>query len=233
MKPTPAYLDIVNLIKDKIINKDLKPMDLIPSEKALRELTGIGRTTVRKGLSILVNEGYIFPVQGKGYYVTAPKNDEFVLYFNETSAIETSAEAIFIIGVDIITPSAELISRLELPPNKKVVKIERMITSGSLRIGYDCKYIPYSSKSPIVEKELYNATFPQMFAKEKFLYEIRKNIRITIGKSDPEMSRILRATEDEPILIIEQQLNDEHNVPLGYGVTKFLGKHLKLRALSQ
>lgn len=233
MKVSHAYLDIVNLIKCKIETNEIQPSELIPSEKVLREMTGIGRTTIRKGLSILVNEGYIYPIQGKGYYVKAPKNDKFILYFNETSAIETSAETISIIGVDIQTPSPMLTDKLDLPPNKKVVKIERMITDGPLRIGYDCKYIPYSSKSPIVEKELYNATFPQMFSKEKFLFEIKKSIKITVGKSDPEMSKILRSPENAPIIIIEQQLYDENDRPLGFGVTKFLGKYIKLSAISQ
>ena len=228
-----SYLDIVNLIKNKIEKKELKPKDLIPSEKDLREMTGIGRSTIRKGLSILVNDGYIYPVQGKGYYVQVSKNDEFVLYFNETSAIETSADSIFIIGVDIQYPSPWLADKLRLPPNKKVVKIERIIADESLRIAYDCKYIPYSSKSPIVEKELYNATFPQMFSKEKFIFEIKKSINATVGKADSEMSKILRSPENEPIIIIEQQLFDENNEPLGFGITKFRGKYFKLSAISQ
>jgi GntR family transcriptional regulator len=228
-----SYLDIVDLIKTKIENRELKPQDLIPSEKDLREMTGIGRSTIRKGLSLLVNDGYIYPVQGKGYYVQAANNDEFILFFNETSAIETSADSIFIIGVDIQEPSPMLTDRLRLPPQKKVVKIERMITDGSLRIAFDCKFIPYSSKSPIVEKELYNATFPQMFAKERCLFEIRKSIRITVGKADREMAKVLRSPENEPIIIIEQQLFDENDEPLGFGITKFRGEHFKIKAVSQ
>lgn len=228
-----SYLEIVELIKNKIEGNEMKPHDLIPSEKDLREMTGIGRSTIRKGLSILVNEGYILPIQGKGYYVQAPKNDTFILYFNETNAIETSADSIFIIGVDIQIPSPMLMDKLKLPPNKKIVKIERMIADGSVRIAYDCKYIPYSSKSPIIEKELYNATFPQMFSKEKFIFDIKKILKASIGKSDDEMSRILRSPKDEPIIIIEQQLFDENNNPLDFGVTKFRGNYFKLSAISQ
>ncbi len=228
-----SYLQIVDMIKEKINSGEYKPHDALPSEKTLGEITGIGRSTVRKGLSVLINDGYIYTVQGKGYYVCAPKSGEFILYFNETTAIETSANSIKIIGVDIITPTQELSNILKLPPNKNVVLLKRLIADNETRIAYDCKYIPYSAKSPIVEKELYNADFPQMFTKEKSLFDIKKNIKITVGKLDIEAARALRAKESEPIIIIEQQLFDENNEPIGYGITKFLGRYFKIKAVSE
>lgn len=228
-----AYLEIVEMLLERIQSGELKQGDALPSEKALMEMTGIGRSTVRKGLAVLVNDGYIHAVQGKGYYVRAEKSHDFRLYFNETSTIETSADSISIINVDIIVPSEDLVRELNLTPNRKVVVIKRMITDGETRIALDCKYIPYSAKSPVVEKELYNATFPQMFTKEKALFDIIKNLKISVDRTDEEMAKILRTREGSPVVRIEQKLYDENKNPIGFGVTRFLGQYFKIKAISE
>ncbi|MFA0815258.1 MAG: GntR family transcriptional regulator [Anaerofustis sp.] len=228
-----SYQKIVELIRAKIDSGEYRPNDNIPSEKMLCEMTGIGRSTVRKGLSVLVNDGLLYAVQGKGYYVCEPKKGEFLLYFNETSAIETSAESVKVIGVDIISPDAEMTAILDLPPNRQTVLIKRLISDRDTRIAYDCKYIPYSAKSPIIEQELYKSDFPQMFAKEKSLFDIKKKMRITVGELDGQTAKVLRADEHTPAIIIEQFLYDENAQPIGYGITTFLGKYFKLSAICE
>lgn len=228
-----SYQKIVELIRGGIDSGEFRPNESILSEKALCEMTGIGRSTVRKGLSVLVNDGYLYAVQGKGYYVCAPKKGEFILYFNETAAIETSADSVKVIGVDIVNPDSKLTSVLNLPPNRQIVLIKRLISNQETRIAYDCKYIPYSAKSPVIEQELYKADFPQMFAKEKSLFDIKKKIKIKVGELDEQTAHILRTKEKEPIIIIEQFLYDENFDPIGYGVTTFLGKYFKLNAICE
>lgn len=226
------YYRIVDLLRETIESNKIKEGEPLPSEKKLMEQTGLGRSTVRKGLQVLIHEGLIYPIQGKGYYVNPRKNSEFRLFFNETGAIETSAEKIDIINVDIVKPSEQLSKDLQLTPNRKVVIIKRLIKSGETRIALDYKYIPFSAKSPIVEKELYNVTFPQMFTKEKALFDIKRKIKIYVSKTDEEMVKTLRTKIGCPVVCIEQILLDEDQSPIGIGVTKFLGEHFKVKAVS-
>lgn len=226
------YQRVVDQIKEMIEADIIKEGEPLPSEKNLMVETGLGRSTVRKGLQELIHEGLIFSVQGKGYYKTPRNNREFRLFFNETGAIETSAESIEIINVDIVKPSEQLTFALQLTPNRKVVIIKRLIKNGETRMALDYKYIPFSAKSPIVEKELYNVTFPQMFTKEKALFDIKRELKIYVSKTDDEMEKILRIPDSRPTVCIEQILYDEAQKPIGIGVTKFLGEHFKLKAVS-
>ena len=61
----PLYYQIKEDIINKIKNNDLKVGDRIAGENELKDIYGVSQITVRKALSELVNEGYLYRVQGK------------------------------------------------------------------------------------------------------------------------------------------------------------------------
>jgi len=62
------YLKLKEYIKNEILMGRLKPGDQIPSENALAQMLSMSRNTVRKAISILVNEGYLYTEHGRGTY---------------------------------------------------------------------------------------------------------------------------------------------------------------------
>ncbi len=62
------YTQIEEDIKKLILSEEIKPKDRIPSENVLAKQYGVSRQTVRKALSDLENEGYIYAVHGSGTY---------------------------------------------------------------------------------------------------------------------------------------------------------------------
>ena len=48
--PIPAYYQLKEIIRHKIVNKEWTPGDRIPSEKELGEVNHINRTTVRQAI---------------------------------------------------------------------------------------------------------------------------------------------------------------------------------------
>ena len=53
-------------LKDEILMGNIKPGEKIPSENTLAEKFSLSRQTVRKAISMLVNEGFLYTRQGKG-----------------------------------------------------------------------------------------------------------------------------------------------------------------------
>lgn len=70
---SPIYLQLREIIRNKIEDEEYSPGMPIPSENELAELYGINRMTVRSGIDALVQEGLLKRVQGKGVYVSGPK----------------------------------------------------------------------------------------------------------------------------------------------------------------
>ncbi len=70
---SPIYLQLREVIRNKIEDGEYLPGMAIPSENDLAETYGINRMTVRSGIDALVNEGILKRVQGKGVYVVGSK----------------------------------------------------------------------------------------------------------------------------------------------------------------
>lgn len=71
----PIYEQIMDQIKARITDGDLKENDILPSVRTLAKEQKISALTVKKAYDNLEQEGYTVTVHGKGTYV-APANAE-------------------------------------------------------------------------------------------------------------------------------------------------------------
>lgn len=71
--PIPLYYQLKNIICELIENEELKPDDLIPTERELCEIHGVSRMTVNKAIVSLVNEGLVYRERGRGTFVVRKK----------------------------------------------------------------------------------------------------------------------------------------------------------------
>jgi GntR family transcriptional regulator len=63
-------LRVRDLITDKIRHGELAPGDRLPPEPALCEEFGVGRSTVREAVKLLVNDGVLDVQHGRGTFIT-------------------------------------------------------------------------------------------------------------------------------------------------------------------
>lgn len=70
----PIYLQLREIIRNKIEEGEYMPGTAIPSENKLSEVFGVNRITTRNAVDALVNEGLLKRVQGKGVFVVGNKN---------------------------------------------------------------------------------------------------------------------------------------------------------------
>jgi GntR family transcriptional regulator len=71
----PLYLRIARALRRQIVSGEYSAGDAIPSEASLQEIFGTTRGTVRSALAVLVNEGLVEQVHGRGTFVRlAPVN---------------------------------------------------------------------------------------------------------------------------------------------------------------
>lgn len=72
----PIYLQLREIVRNRIEEGVYLPGTAIPSENKLAETFGINRLTVRNAVDALVNEGILQRVQGKGVFVVGNKYEE-------------------------------------------------------------------------------------------------------------------------------------------------------------
>jgi GntR family transcriptional regulator, transcriptional repressor for pyruvate dehydrogenase complex len=72
-----AVNKVTEYIKNKIIYKELKPNDKIPTESELSEILNVSRSSVREALKILEAINIIQIRRGDGTYISEPENITF------------------------------------------------------------------------------------------------------------------------------------------------------------
>jgi DNA-binding GntR family transcriptional regulator len=68
----PRYLQLADLIRGRIADGTYQPGQRIPSELYFVQETGFARDTVRKAISMLIEENRLYIVRGLGTFVTKP-----------------------------------------------------------------------------------------------------------------------------------------------------------------
>lgn len=89
-KKEPLYLQLYRGIKEMIISGELQDGEKLPSKKDFKEHYQISQNTIEHALSLLIEEGYIYPRERQGYFVAdianvvnIPTQDEDVLEESE------------------------------------------------------------------------------------------------------------------------------------------------------
>lgn len=71
LHPHKLVDDVVNQLQHKISTGEIRPGDKIPPEPELMELFGVGRSTIREAIRVLVHAGLLEKKQGYGTYLKA------------------------------------------------------------------------------------------------------------------------------------------------------------------
>ncbi|MGO8961564.1 MAG: GntR family transcriptional regulator [Streptosporangiaceae bacterium] len=66
--PDPPHRQIAAWLRDEIASGRIEPGRKIPSEAWLMQAFGVARTTVRRSVAVLREQGLITTVQGRGSY---------------------------------------------------------------------------------------------------------------------------------------------------------------------
>jgi GntR family transcriptional regulator len=75
--PTPVYQQIAAWVAERIASGELVPNRPIPSEKTLmQEFEGVARTTIRRSVKYLRDQGLVYTVAQRGTYVSPPAEGE-------------------------------------------------------------------------------------------------------------------------------------------------------------
>lgn len=73
--PESPHRQIAAWLRGKIESGELQPGRKIPSEKDVMDMTGVARTTVRRAVKVLRDEGLVVTTAGRGTHVAKRLSD--------------------------------------------------------------------------------------------------------------------------------------------------------------
>lgn len=225
------YVDIVNDIKNQIQSGQLRPGDVILPEYELSEKYGVSRTTLRKSLALLVSEGYIYTIPGKGNYVCRPARKKYQMDFDEVDSLKVELEDIHMVDVNVITPRKSLMDKLHISYQDKVIRVRKVFLAAGRKVEYAVIYLPYEKGSPIVEDVINFANFFNVMEKQNLHFQINKTLQIQVVQADASLLDYLSVELGDPVFLVSQEIfSGEKERPLSYNEFYIVTDALRLYA---
>ena len=201
--PIPLYYTIKDDIIEQIDNEEYRPGEAIASEKVLMEKYGVSRTTVRRAIELLVNDGYLYIIRGKGTFVKGKKYAQSVTNFSSCTEMLREMHIkpfVEVLKNEVCAPMQSIRSKLGLAEGERVFHLERLNSVENIPINYTRTFLPYKYLAGIEEYDFSVLS----------LYEIMRDVYgIEIGEADRTVeavlppkgvAEILGVTQETPVL---------------------------------
>jgi GntR family transcriptional regulator len=203
----PRYRQIANALRDQIQRREWSTNDRLPGEEQLAVQFGVSKLTMRQALGVLLSEGLIRRVHGKGTFVTDFWQPTTVL----TSArpldaimLDTPSWRVQVLDTGLVGGPRSEFEDLDLAPLGSAFRLRRVHLVEDRPQAYVVSYLP-----PELSEQLQPADFEQVpfivaleaRAGQPF---VQARQRITAALAEEETATRLQLAVGSAILLIHR-----------------------------
>lgn len=141
---TPLYAQLQNRLRDAVIEGQLKPDEVLPTERGIAETFSISRVTVRKAFDGLVEEGLLYRRQGAGTFVSQRIEKPFsaISSFSEDMRAQGLSPSSKWIDQSYGQIDAEECKLLELGADQMVYRLRRIRMADDTPLAVEYSVVP-------------------------------------------------------------------------------------------
>lgn len=224
----PLYLQLRDIIIDQINSGELEPGDALPGERALGEIFGISRVTVRKCIASLVEDGYLVRNQGMETRVVERKvNHHLGLLVGLVEELRNSPDVR--IGVEVVHKRFEPVSgavrkHLQLGEEQDVMvySFARVLKKNGEPLALNYSYVPYNIGKIVDKLDLNRDHVFEYLESEGYKLSYGEQ-EIRAGLCNQEESERLSYRLNQPVIVIKRTTYLESGIPILYEKTIYRG----------
>ncbi|MGO3838408.1 MAG: GntR family transcriptional regulator [Vagococcus sp.] len=214
-KKQSLYGKLVDTIRESI-ETELKPHDLLPSERELSEIYGVSRTTVRLALQELEHLGYIYKKHGKGTFVSSISDSILNLsgtysFTEQMKALGKSPET-QILEFKTLEANKYFSENLDVHKGTKMIKIKRLRLADGKPMMVERTYLPYKKFDTLTSEMLENKPMYDVFYedyKEIIKYAEEEFYASIVGEKDAELIDVPESSAALNLIRKTYNLNNE------------------------
>ncbi|MEK6582601.1 MAG: GntR family transcriptional regulator [Nitrospirota bacterium] len=205
--PQKLYLQLEEIIKKKIEDKEWTVASKIPTEEELCKIYGVSKAPVRAAILELVRQGYLMRQQGKGTFVCKKVISEGLTMLTSFRELMLEAGINFsteVLAQTVMMPTDDLDIKLNIPENKHVIYIKRLRTVDNEPVLLQEAYIPYHICPPLLNEDVANNSLFDIFEKKHGIKITKVKDYIEIIYLNADESRRLGLSEGSAALLLTQ-----------------------------
>jgi GntR family transcriptional regulator len=202
---TPAYQRIRSIIWKRIEAGQLKPGDVVDSERELAKIHRVSLMTARHALTSLEREGVVERRRGAGTFVAPPK-----IHFNKLmSYSEQMASRGLVAGSEllcskIIDYEPEIAARLAVTPNHRLVKVERLRHAANEPFALEVCYLSAEEFGGLVSAPLGKGSLFSILERDFGVELAHADEEVDATAADTRIADLLSVPRGTPLLRIRQ-----------------------------
>jgi GntR family transcriptional regulator len=220
--PVPAYYRVQELLRRRIEERQWKPGDAIPPERAIAQEQGLSIGTVKKAILNLVREGYLYRIQGKGTFVAGTTLKRGSLrYYRMTPGFgeEAAPLRISLLGMGQIDGFEPASRHLAVPRRQRLYELRRLFSTGDRPLVYSVSYLPrpmFKDLDKFPAETFETGTLYETIEKNYGLPCLRNHELFGVAAAGPDAAKSLRIPAKTPVLCIEMLTYTYKDVPYEY-----------------
>lgn len=207
-KAKPLYQIVAESISAQIRSGQLEPNQRLPSESDLCQEYSVGRNTVRRAISELVNEGLLRTVPGVGTFVVDTRLDktaEYLFGFSQEMRFLGKDITSQVIEATIIPADAFLSRRLQIQLGAEVVFLNRVRLMDGEPTAIERSYLPHDLCPGILD---YDFSEISLYETLSTVYDKRPDHAeqvIEASLATPEVSELLELTPPAVVFVFRRE----------------------------
>jgi len=219
---TPVYYRVQKAIQENIENGTWKPYEIIPTEAEIAKIHKVSIGTVKKGILNLINEGYLYRVQGKGTFVAGTSLAREQLRYHHFFKNFESEEAKFqmrFLSLKTSKCPKPLHRFLKIEVQGRVYKLERLCLSDNQPMIHIISYLPmeiFPKFEKLSEKHFERIPLYALIEEKYGLPTMSNHELICAIQADANLAGVLNVTEGKPLLRIEMISYTYRETPYEY-----------------
>jgi len=230
------YVTVLADIKQKIYQGEFPNLKL-PDERSLAEQYDVSRSSIKRALNVLVQQGVIFKKRGSGTFVNPLYLKNNAIFQHEGSNLGVSdsfrvdgkAPSIELLDFQVLSATPEQQQALFLNEGDFVYEIKRLRRLEGVPFMIERGYVPISVV-PGLNKEIVSGSVYEYIENTKHRTVTKSFMTIMAEPSNIEDQTLLELKANEPVGIMEGIFFMDDGTPLEFSTMRLHYQYLRYSA---
>ncbi|UQS87039.1 GntR family transcriptional regulator [Nicoliella spurrieriana] len=226
---SPIYIQIHNVIKRKIEDKEWLIGDRIPSERELAGFFNVSRMTLRQAVQTLVDEGILEQRVGSGTFVANSKVQEKmsgVTSFTDIMESQGKRPSSKTISYHVMAPSLSEMERLKIGQNERVLRMERIRYGDGIPICFEVATVPEAVVDGLSKSDVTSSLY-RALEEKKELFPRKAHQTVSAMLASERIANYLDIKKGDSILRLRQLTYLQNGQPFEYVRTQYVGSRFE------
>lgn len=215
----PLYQQLYAILREKIVQGEWQPGDMIATEPELMERYGVSRTTVRQTLDLLVNDGLISRHQGRGTFVAHPTLEQALLRiisFTEDMrrrGIEPGTE---VLSSSLIPAPQGIAEKLAIEPGDELARLKRLRLADGEPMSIEESHLVHRYSPGVLRGDYASNPLREALERDYGIRLVRAKQVIRAIQASSELAHHLSIEPKSALLYMERVSYSQQNIPIEF-----------------